>query len=877
MFEEEFEMKFMTSTEIRNTWLNFFKERGHYIEPSASLIPHDDPTLLWINAGVAALKKYFDGSEIPTHTRITNAQKAIRTNDIDNVGKTARHHTFFEMLGNFSIGDYFRAEVIPWAFELLTDPKYFGLDKDRLYVTVYPDDAESQKLWVRCGIDPKHLIPLKDNFWEIGEGPCGPDTEIFFDRGEKYDPENLGIRLLKEDIENDRYIEIWNIVFSTFNAETGVERKNYKELPSKNIDTGAGLERLCCILQDTETNFETDLFYPYIEQVERIADKKYEGENKMAYRVIADHIRACTFALADGASFSNEGRGYVLRRILRRAVRYGRKLGITRPFMHELVGTVCKVMEGYYPYLNEKKERIAKMIEAEEEKFALTLNSGEQMLRKKLEEVDLLSGETAFRLYDTFGFPIELTEEICAEQGKKVDIEGFKTEMNRQRERARSARGEAQSFNRQSKDLLEFTAPSEFIYSTYEPMQAKVIGLFKDGVKTDVLDDEGEVVFDKTNFYATSGGQIADIGTIENETCSATVSGVEKAAHKQHLHSVKVQFGSIRIGDTFTLIVDAERRKSIMRNHSAVHLLQKALRVVLGDHVHQEGSYVSDTVVRFDFAHYEKMTALQLRQVEKTVNEYIARGLKVETKILPLAEAKKLDAMALFDEKYGDYVRVVDMGGESVEFCGGTHVSNTREIGLFAIVYEESIAAGVRRIEGRCSLSAYEWLKQKEVALQAVADQLKCSSYGEVPSKIRQLNEEIASLRKGNAELNQKLSGLESKAIRDEFQETEGVHVLLKKVVDYDKDRFLALFDSLKTCYDPSIVLLANVGKDRVQFIAAVSPSLTDRYSAGNLIRIVTATCGGSGGGRKEFAQGGGKDGSQVEKAFDLVRKELQK
>ena len=432
-----------------------------------------------------------------------------------------------------------------------------------------------------------------------------------------------------------------------------------------------------------------------------------------------------------------------------------------------------------------------------------------------------------------------------------------------------------QSFSRQSKDLLEFTESSEFIYSTIQPIRAKVIGLFKEGVKTDILDDEGEVVFDKTNFYATSGGQIADTGAIENETCSAIVVDVNKTAHKQHLHSVKVQFGSIRAGDEFTLIVDAERRKSIMRNHSAAHLLQKALRVVLGDHVHQEGSYVSDTMVRFDFPHYEKMTALQLRQVEKTVNEYISRGMDVETKVLPLAEAKKLDAMALFDEKYGDYVRVVDMGGESVEFCGGTHVANTKEIGLFAIVYEESIAAGVRRIEGRCSLSAYELLKQKEIALRNVADQLKCSSYGEVPLKIRQMNEEIALLRKSNAELSRKLSGLESKAMREEFREFCGIRVLLKKVVGYDKERFTALFDSLKGCYDPSIVLLANAVEDRVQFIASVSPSLTERYSAGNLIRTVTHVCGGSGGGRKEFAQGGGKDVGQIEKAFDIVRKEI--
>ena len=868
-------MKKMTSTEIRNTWLKFFESKGHYIEPSASLIPHNDPTLLWINAGVAALKKYFDGSEIASHTRITNAQKAIRTNDIENVGKTARHHTFFEMLGNFSIGDYFRNEVIPWAYELLTSEKYFGFDKDKLYMTVHPDDKESQNLWIKCGISPDHLIPLESNFWEIGEGPCGPDTEIFFDRGEKYDPDHLGVKLLKEDIENDRYIEIWNIVFSQYNAEEGVDRKDYKELPSKNIDTGAGLERLCCVLQDTETNFETDLFFPYIKQVEKIAKVPYEGENKMAYRVIADHIRTCTFALSDGAMFSNEGRGYVLRRILRRAVRYAKKIGIEKPFLFELVPTVCEVMKGYYPYLYEKKDKVMKMIKTEEEKFASTLNSGEQILRKMLENSSSLSGQDAFKLYDTYGFPIELTEEICKEQGKEVDLDGFKKEMEIQKERARSARGDLQSFNKQSKDLLEFTTPSEFVYFDTKPMKAKVIGLFKDGVKVDYIDDEGEVVFDKTNFYATSGGQVADTGLIENESCSLEVVDVNKSTHKQNMHSVKVQFGKVSLGDEFILKIDEKRRKKIMRNHSSAHLLQKALQVVLGSHVHQEGSFVSDTMVRFDFSHYEKMTSTQLRQVEKLVNEYINEGLEVETKILPIEEAKKLNAMALFDEKYGDLVRVIDMGGVSVEFCGGTHVGNTLEIGSFAICYEESIASGVRRIEARTGLQAYELLKQKEIALENVSSLLKAGSIKEVVSKSKSLMEEISSLKKVNGELNQKISNYEVKEIYNEFEDINGKKVLLKKLNGYDKDIVNKLFDSLKVKYDNSIIILANAFEDRVAFMSFVSESLRGDYSAGDLIKKVTSICLGSGGGRKDVAQGGGKDPSKVEEAFKEVKKIL--
>ena len=868
-------MKKLTSGEIRQLWLDFFKSKGHMIEPGAALVPQNDPTLLWINSGVAALKKYFDGSEISAHNRITNAQKAIRTNDIENVGRTARHHTFFEMLGNFSIGDYFRNEVLPWAYELLTSEEYFGFDKEKLYMTYHPNDLESYNLWIKCGVDPTHLIPMEGNFWEIGTGPCGPDTEIFFDRGEKYDPENLGVELLRQDLPNDRYIEIWNIVFSQYNAEEGVDRKDYKELPSKNIDTGAGLERFCCVLQETETNFETDLFFPYIKQVSNIAKFPYEGEYKMAYRVIADHIRTCTFALADGAMFSNEGRGYVLRRILRRAVRYAKKLGIEKPFLFELVPTVCEVMKGYYPYLYEKQEKVMKMIKTEEEKFASTLSSGEQILRRMLENTTSLSGEDAFKLYDTYGFPVELTEEICLEQGKTVDLVSFKEEMQKQKERARNARGDVQSFNKQSKDLMEFDTPSEFVYFNTNPIEAKVIGLFKNGEKVDVIDDEGEVVFDQTNFYATSGGQVADTGLIENENCSMEVVDVNKAVHKQHMHSVKVQFGSVKVGDVYTLKIDQVRRHKIMRNHSSAHLLQKALQEVLGSHVHQEGSFVSDTMVRFDFAHFEKMTSVQIRQVEKLVNEYIAAGHVVETKVLPIEEAKKLTAMALFDEKYGDYVRVIDMGGVSVEFCGGTHVENTKDIGTFAICYEESIASGVRRIEARTSIDAYELLKQKEITLENVAKTVKAGSVAEVNVKVKSLMEELALLRKQNSELNQKVSNYESKAIVNEFVEINNKQVLLKKLNGYDRDVINKLFDSLKVVYDNSIIVLANVLEDKVSFMAYVGEPLRTTYGAGDIIKKVTSICLGSGGGRKDVAQGGGKDPSKVDEAFATLRKDF--
>ncbi len=581
-------MKKLTGSQIRNTWLKFFESKGHHIEPGSSLIPKNDPTLLWINAGVAALKKYFDGSEIPPSKRITNAQKSIRTNDIENVGKTDRHHTFFEMLGNFSIGDYFRPEVLPWAWELLTDEKYFGFDPELLYITYFPEDLDTKKTWMAAGVKEDHLIPLEGNFWEIGDGPCGPDTEIYFDRGEKYDPKHLGIEMLKNDMENDRYIEIWNIVFSQFNAVSGKKRSEYKELPSKNIDTGAGLERLACVMQGTQSNFETDLFWPIIEEVEKMSGQKYES-NKMAFRVIADHIRAVTFATADGEVFSNEGRGYVLRRLLRRAERFGRVLGINKPFLYQLVDIVIDIMKDFYPYLTSKADYIKKLIIAEEEKFIKTLSNGEALLNDLIKESKTLSGKDMFKLYDTFGFPKELTLEICEENGVSVNTEEFNEEMNKQKERARAARGDLQSMNKQSIDLMQFTTSSSFNYEK-NVVESEVIGLFVDGKKVDALSGEGDLIVKETPFYAESGGQIADQGSIFNDNMEAKVEYVNKAPNKQHLHHVSVLFGEIKVGDKVTLKIDEYNRELIRRNHSSVHLLQSALTEVLGDHVAQKGS-----------------------------------------------------------------------------------------------------------------------------------------------------------------------------------------------------------------------------------------------------------------------------------------------
>ena len=866
-------MRKMTANEIRNVWLNFWKERGHYIEPSASLVPNNDPTLLWINAGVAALKKYFDGSEIPVNKRITNVQKSLRTNDIEHVGMTARHHTFFEMLGNFSIGDYFRNEVIPWAYELLTSEKYFGFDKEKLYVTYHPDDNASRELWIKQGMLEDHLIPLQDNFWCIGEGPCGPDTEIFFDRGEKFDPNNLGIKMLKEDIENDRYVEIWNIVFSQFNAVEGVERKDYKELPSKNIDTGAGLERFACILQGAETNFETDLFMPIIKETEQLAKFPYEKEYKMAYRVIADHIRTCTFALADGASFSNEGRGYVLRRILRRAIRFARKIGIERPFMYELVKVVVDNMKDFYPYLADKVDYISKIVKAEEEKFSVTLNSGEAMLRKMIVDQTVLSGIDAFKLYDTYGFPIELTKEICFELGVEVDEKSFNEEMHKQKERARNARENMQSMNKQSKDLMDFDSSSEFSYQELS-LEAKVIGLFIRGEKVDCLDSEGDIIFDKTPFYAEMGGQTSDTGEIHNDLTSMKVESVMKAPRGQHLHHVNIEYGQVKVGDTLTLNVDKGRRYKIMRNHSSLHLLQSALIKVLGDHIHQEGSFVGEDYARFDFNHFTKLKDSEINEVENLVNKMIDAKIMRDTKVLPIEEAKKMNATALFNEKYGEVVRVVCFGDASKEFCGGTHVDNTEDIGVFAIEFEESIAAGIRRMQVRTGMSAYKILKQRELLLAQQKEMLSCNSINEVNQRLKSLIAEKDNLKIELKELNEKQAVLMAKVLREEFTLFNGHHLLVKYLEKTPRTFLLKLIDELKVLHSNAVIVLIGSENNNYPIACALTKeAIDDGLKAGTIVKEVATLMLGSGGGRPELASGAGKDISKYDQVVNTIKK----
>ena len=872
-FVEENSMKKLTGSEIRSRWISFFEGKGHRYIPGVNLIPQGDKSLLWVNAGVTGLKKYFDGSEVPPSRRIVNVQKSIRTNDIENVGHTARHHTFFEMLGNFSIGDYFRPEVIPWAFEILTDEeKGFGIPKEKLFITYEPHDQATFELWQKVGIDASHLIPLEGNFWEIGEGPCGPDTEIFFDRGERFDPEGRGLDLLRNDIENDRYIEIWNIVFSQYNSVAGVARSNYKELPSKNIDTGSGLERLACILQGAETNFETDLFLPIIEAAKAICHQPYEGENLMSYRVIADHARCLVFALSDGAYFSNEGRGYVLRRIIRRAMRYGQKLGIHEPFMHRLVSVVVDKYSDFYPEIAAKADFVSKMILAEEQKFLKTLSSGEEMLRGMIEGKTELDGASVFKLYDTFGFPSDLTAEICAELGVKADMEGFASCMKAQKERARAARGEIESFHKQSKDLLAFKEPSEFSYEA-TTLKAKVTGIFVDGVRVSVLDEEGDVAFDETPFYAEMGGQVSDTGSLSSASCSAKVLHVGKAPAGQHLHHVQVEFGSLREGDVVTLSVDALRRKKIERNHSATHLLHAALSEVLGKHIEQKGSYVDEDYLRFDYGALEKPSEEDLKKIEELVNEKILESIERNTKILPIEEAKSIGAEMEFSEKYGDVVRVVCFDSFSKEFCGGTHVRNTADIGLFVIESEGSVSSGTRRIQARTSMGAYRYLKNRELVLDGVEGELGASDKDAL-AHVKAMGGKLDSAKKEIAEMKDRISASEASKLASQFEEVAGVS-FLSKIIDGERDDLMKLGDTLKANLSDYLLLLAGKGTKGI-FLVVFAGGKGKNPGAGKVMKAVAPLLSGNGGGKPEMASGSAKDLARFEEAKDLAKRLLE-
>ena len=872
-------MKQLTSAQVRQMWLDFWKSKGHSVEPSANLVPVNDPTLLWINSGVATLKKYFDGSVIPENPRITNAQKAIRTNDIENVGKTARHHTMFEMLGNFSVGDYFRDEAITWGFELLTSPEWFDFPKDKLYMTYYPDDKDTYNRWISLGVEPSHLIPIEDNFWEIGAGPSGPDTEIFFDRGEDFDPDHVGIKLLAEDIENDRYIEIWNIVLSQFNADPAVPRSEYKELPHKNIDTGAGLERLVAVMQGAKTNFETDLFMPIIREIEKLSGKTYDpdGDN-MSFKVIADHIRSLSFAIGDGALPGNEGRGYVLRRLLRRAVMHGRRLGINETFLYKLVPTVGKIMESYYPEVLEKREFIEKIVRREEETFARTIDAGSNMLDQLLADLkaagkDTVEGKDIFKLYDTYGFPVELTEELAEDKGFKIDHAGFEAAMKEQQERARASVVKGGSMGMQSETLSSITEESVFSY-TEEVLDSTLSVIISDNERTEAV-SEGQVllVFAKTPFYAEMGGQVADHGVIKNDKGDivARVTDVQKAPNGQALHTVDV-LASLSVGTTYTLEIDSKRRHSVIKNHTATHLLHAALHHVIGEHATQAGSLNEEGFLRFDFTHFEAVTADELRQIEEEVNQQIWNAIPVKTVETDIDTAKSMGAMALFGEKYGKNVRVVTIGDYSIELCGGTHVSNTAEIGIFKIVKEEGIGSGTRRILAVTGKEAFEAYRQEEEDLKAIAETLKVPQLKEVTKKVVSLQEQLHKLQKENAELKEKAAAAQAGDVFKDVKEANGLRFITSQVTVSDAGALRTFADNWKQKdYSDVLVLAAAIGEKVNVLVASKSKDV----HAGNLIKVLAPIVSGRGGGKPDMAMAGGSDAAKIADLFAAVAENL--
>lgn len=873
-------MKQLSSSQIRQMFLDFFKSKGHSIEPSASLIPVNDPTLLWINSGVATLKKYFDGSIVPENPRITNAQKSIRTNDIENVGKTARHHTMFEMLGNFSIGDYFKEEAIHWAWEFLTSPKWMAFDPQKLYVTVYPKDQETKRIWheeMKLPLD--HIIELEDNFWDIGSGPSGPDTEIFYDRGAEFldipenDPENF------PGGENERYLEIWNLVFSEFNHTA---EDTFEPLPHKNIDTGMGLERMVSIVQEAPTNFETDLFLPIIHEIEKLSGKAKYGENPqidISFKVIADHIRALSFAIGDGALPSNEGRGYVLRRLLRRAVMHGKKLGIDQAFLYQLVSIVGEIMVSYYPEILRQKTFIEKVIRTEEERFNETINDGLGILNDLMEQVKLtksntLDGKSIFKLYDTYGFPVELTEEIATDAGLTVDHMGFEEEMKVQRERARKARNNETSMNVQSAVLTDIKVKSTFVGYEVLDNASELLVLLQNKKMVDTVEKGiAELIFAETPFYAEMGGQVADHGIIEDGEGNqvAYVIDVQKAPNGQTLHKVEVTQPMIE-GNIYQLHVDKQMRTYIMKNHTATHLLHRALKDVLGEHATQAGSLVDADHLRFDFTHFGQVTEEELRQMEKIVNEKIWAAMPVNTVETDINTAKSMGAMALFGEKYGHEVRVVTISDYSLELCGGTHVSNTEDIGIFKIVSESGIGAGTRRIDAVTSKEAYRLLSEEEDQLKEVAKLVKSSQLKETVIKVEQQQQLLRELQKENDKLASRLASQEGDAAFKEIHESHGVSYITAQVKVKDTTQLRQLADQWKQKQLSDLLVLVTTQADKVNLLVAMSEELNQKgLKAGDLIKAIAPKVGGSGGGRPNMAQAGGKNPAGIPEAFSEV------
>lgn len=882
------ELKKLNSAQVRRMYLKFFEEHGHQVMPSASLVPVNDPTLLWINSGVATMKKYFDGKVVPDNPRMTSSQKSIRTNDIENVGKTARHHTMFEMLGNFSVGDYFKNEVIPWAWELLTSDEWFGFDPERLYITYYPKDHDAYNRWREVGVAEDHLIADEDNFWDIGQGPSGPDTEIFYDRGQEFnnladdDPENY------PGGENERYLEIWNIVFSQFNH---TPEDTYEPLPHKNIDTGMGLERVVSIFENAPTNFETDLFMPLIKQAEEFSGTKKYGQNKeddIQFKIIADHIRTITFAIGDGALPSNVGRGYVIRRLLRRAVVAGKKLGIDEPFLAKMVPTVGKIMEDYYPDVLKNADYIASVIESEEDRFSATLNGGLNLLNNVIAEAkenktNEIDGRTAFKLYDTYGFPIELTKEYAEDEGLTVDEKGFQAAMTEQQNRARNARDMDNGMGVQTDLWTSFKEDSKYVgYTDLTVDNAKVIGLAHDGQQADEAqpgDKNIELIFDVTPFYAEMGGQVADTGDIIDNYGKKVgrVVDVQHAPNQQNLHRVELT-APIKKGARYKLVVDRIRHLKIEKNHTATHLLDQALRNVLGGHTQQAGSLVEEHYLRFDFNHFGQVTAEDLKKVENMVNEQIWKEIPVKTVETDIDSAKEMGAIALFSDKYGDKVRVVKIGDFNTEFCGGDHVKNTNELGLFKIVSEGGVGAGVRRIEAVTSSDAFKFLQDRDDLLTKSAASLKVAQIKEVPHQVETLQNELKEAQKQNESLQAKIAAQQANNVFENVQATKNGSLIAAEVQVAGMGQLRQLADTWRLKALSDVLVLATASDGKANLLVAVSDDKTkEGLKAGDLIKAIAPAINGGGGGRPNLAQAGGKNPAGIKEALSQAKDYLDK
>ena len=863
-------MKWTSLNELRESFLSFFESKGHLRVPSFSLIPNNDKSLLLINSGMAPMKKFFTGEEIPPRNRVCTCQKCIRTPDLERVGHTARHGTYFEMLGNFSFGDYFKQEAIPWAWEFLTVT--LEIPSDLLWPSVYEQDDEAYAIWRdKIGVPENHIVKLgkADNFWEHGTGPCGPCSEIYFDRGLKY---GCGSPDCKPGCDCDRFMEIWNNVFSQFDNDG---KGNYTELKQKNIDTGMGLERLACVLQGVDNLFEVDTVRRILDTVCEIAGKTYgaDKKNDISIRVVTDHIRSSTFMIADGVIPSNEGRGYVLRRIIRRACRHGKLLGINRMFLEELCKIVISQNENAYPELKTKYDYVLKVVRLEEERFNATIDAGLGILGGIIETAvaegkTAISGEDAFKLYDTFGFPVDLTREIAEEKGLSIDEEAFVALMNEQKTRARAARGNISGWSDNSKSLLENLPATEFLgYESLE-CKGKILSIFVDNEAVDTV-SEGEctVVTDKTVFYGEGGGQVGDTGNIWLGDTELTVLDTKKT-NGIYLHECRVENGSVKLGDEVTLTIDVARRNSIKRNHSAAHLLQAALRTVLGTHVEQAGSYVDEHRVRFDFTHLAAMTAEELSRVEAIVNENILRAEGCSTTETDIASARAMGAMALFGEKYGDVVRVVKIGHSSTELCGGTHVSSTGEIGLFKIISETSVAAGVRRIEGTTGLGVLALLEEKQELINETAGVLKVPNPNTIAKKAESVQAELKATKRELESANSKLAEMKTEGLLSSLKPV-GILLLLTATVEMKPDAARALCDTVKSKYANGVAVLAVVSDGKLNFVAAAGKdAVAAGAHCGNILREVSAITGGKGGGRPDSAMSGGRDLDKIDAAL---------